>query len=61
MIGDVVGGNSICKTIKRDEDIIVVRSADYYFTCPTNYFAQKFAEHGMNVYYYHFTQVIRSN
>ena len=31
---------------------------DYYFTCPTNYFAQKFAEHGMNVYYYHFTQVL---
>lgn len=30
---------------------------DYYFTCPTNYFAQKFAEHGMKVYYYHFTQV----
>ena len=32
-------------------------SLDYYFTCPTNYFAQKFAEHGMKVYYYHFTQV----
>ena len=30
---------------------------DYYFTCPANYFAQKFAEHGMNVYYYYFTQV----
>jgi len=29
---------------------------DYYFTCPTNHFAQKFADHGMTVYYYHFTQ-----
>ncbi|KAI9554499.1 hypothetical protein GHT06_019772 [Daphnia sinensis] len=34
---------------------------DYYFTCPTNYFAQKFAEHGTNVYYYHFTQRSSTN
>ncbi|XP_046404740.1 acetylcholinesterase-like isoform X2 [Ischnura elegans] len=29
---------------------------DYFFVCPTNHFAQTFAEHGMNVYYYFFTQ-----
>lgn len=29
---------------------------DYYFTCPTNSFAQKCAEHQMTVFYYHFTQ-----
>ncbi|XP_037082184.1 acetylcholinesterase-like [Pollicipes pollicipes] len=29
---------------------------DYYFVCPTNYFAQSFAAQGMNVYYYFFTQ-----
>lgn len=40
--------------------LFVKISADYYFTCPTNYFAQKFAEHGHNVYYYHFTQVSHS-
>lgn len=31
---------------------------DYYFICPTNHFAQTFAEHGMKVYYYFFTQVL---
>nr|AHJ25667.1 acetylcholinesterase type-2 [Sogatella furcifera] len=29
---------------------------DYFFICPTNHFAQAFAEHGKNVYYYFFTQ-----
>lgn len=30
---------------------------DYFFICPTNHFAQAFAEHGMKVYYYFFTHV----
>ncbi|NP_001303635.1 acetylcholinesterase-like precursor [Cimex lectularius] len=29
---------------------------DYFFICPTNQFAQMFAEHGLKVYYYFFTQ-----
>uniref|UniRef100_A0AAU6PBV9 Carboxylic ester hydrolase n=1 Tax=Protohermes xanthodes TaxID=1452977 RepID=A0AAU6PBV9_9NEOP len=28
---------------------------DYFFICPTNHFAQMFAEHGIKVYYYFFT------
>jgi acetylcholinesterase len=30
---------------------------DYFFICPTNLFAEKFAEQGTRVYYYYFTQV----
>jgi acetylcholinesterase len=30
---------------------------DHFFICPTNMFAQKFAEQGTRVYYYYFTQV----
>jgi acetylcholinesterase len=30
---------------------------DYFFICPTNLFAEKFAEQGTTVYYYYFTQV----
>ena len=30
---------------------------DFYFICPSNYFAQKAAAGGLNVYYYFFTQV----
>jgi acetylcholinesterase len=30
---------------------------DHFFICPTNLFAQKFAEQGTRVYYYYFTQV----
>lgn len=30
---------------------------DYFFVCPTNLFANVFAEQGGNVYYYFFTQV----
>ncbi|KAG8276546.1 hypothetical protein J6590_063439 [Homalodisca vitripennis] len=30
---------------------------DYFFICPTNHFAQAFADHGLKVYYYFFTQV----
>ncbi|KAE8736952.1 Carboxyl/Cholinesterase 59, partial [Frankliniella occidentalis] len=30
---------------------------DYFFICPTNKFANMFADHGMSVYYYYFTQV----
>ncbi|XP_046683758.1 acetylcholinesterase-like [Homalodisca vitripennis] len=29
---------------------------DYFFICPTNHFAQAFADHGLKVYYYFFTQ-----
>nr|AMZ80114.1 acetylcholinesterase 2 [Blattella nipponica] len=29
---------------------------DYFFICPTNVFAEQFAEHGTKVYYYYFTQ-----
>ncbi|KAK9504156.1 hypothetical protein O3M35_010549 [Rhynocoris fuscipes] len=29
---------------------------DYFFICPTNLFAQQFAQHGLKVYYYFFTQ-----
>ncbi|KAL1140857.1 hypothetical protein AAG570_000785 [Ranatra chinensis] len=29
---------------------------DYFFICPTNLFAQTFAQHGFKVYYYFFTQ-----
>lgn len=32
---------------------------DYFFICPTNHFAQAFADHGLKVYYYFFTQVRR--
>ncbi|XP_031333884.1 acetylcholinesterase-like [Photinus pyralis] len=28
---------------------------DYFFICPTNYFAEAMAERGMKVYYYYFT------
>ncbi|XP_044742596.1 acetylcholinesterase [Chrysoperla carnea] len=28
---------------------------DYFFICPTNHFAQTFADHGIKVYYYFFT------
>lgn len=31
---------------------------DYFFVCPTNIFANIFAERGGKVYYYFFTQVI---
>lgn len=30
---------------------------DYFFICPTNYFAEAMAERGMKVYYYFFTHV----
>lgn len=30
---------------------------DYFFVCPTNLFANVFAEQGGKVYYYFFTQV----
>lgn len=30
---------------------------DYFFICPSTYFAELFAARGMNVYYYFFTQV----
>lgn len=30
---------------------------DYYFICPTNYFAQLMADRGTKVYYYFFSQV----
>jgi acetylcholinesterase len=30
---------------------------DCFFICPTNLFAEKFAEQGTTVYYYYFTQV----
>nr|BAI63723.1 ace-orthologous acetylcholinesterase [Nephotettix cincticeps]BAI63724.1 ace-orthologous acetylcholinesterase [Nephotettix cincticeps]BAI63725.1 ace-orthologous acetylcholinesterase [Nephotettix cincticeps]BAI63726.1 ace-orthologous acetylcholinesterase [Nephotettix cincticeps]BAI63731.1 ace-orthologous acetylcholinesterase [Nephotettix cincticeps] len=29
---------------------------DYFFICPTNLFAQAFADHGLKVFYYFFTQ-----
>lgn len=32
---------------------------DYFFVCPTNIFANVFAEKGGKVYYYYFTQVRR--
>ncbi|XP_021960157.2 acetylcholinesterase isoform X2 [Folsomia candida] len=35
--------------------------ADYYFICPTNRFAESYAEHGAPVYYYFFTQRTSSN
>ncbi|XP_066999998.1 acetylcholinesterase [Anabrus simplex] len=34
---------------------------DYFFICPTNHFAQKFADNGMKVYYYYFTQRTSTN
>ncbi|PNF28466.1 Acetylcholinesterase, partial [Cryptotermes secundus] len=34
---------------------------DYFFICPTNLFAEKFAEQGTTVYYYYFTQRTSSN
>ncbi|KAJ4437726.1 hypothetical protein ANN_17871 [Periplaneta americana] len=33
---------------------------DYFFICPTNLFAEQFAERGNRVYYYYFTQVLSS-
>ena len=33
---------------------------DYFFICPSIHFAQLFADRGMNVYYYFFTQVSAS-
>jgi len=30
---------------------------DYFFICPSTHFAQLFADRGMKVYYYFFTQV----
>lgn len=33
---------------------------DYFFICPTNLFAQAFADHGLKVFYYFFTQVYSS-
>jgi acetylcholinesterase len=30
---------------------------DYFFICPTNMFAEQFAQTGSRVYYYYFTQV----
>ncbi|XP_052122869.1 acetylcholinesterase [Frankliniella occidentalis] len=34
---------------------------DYFFICPTNKFANMFADHGMSVYYYYFTQRTSTN
>ncbi|KAF5276186.1 hypothetical protein FQR65_LT03990 [Abscondita terminalis] len=34
---------------------------DYFFICPTNYFAEVMAERGMKVYYYYFTHVSNLN
>nr|ABO31937.1 acetylcholinesterase [Liposcelis bostrychophila] len=34
---------------------------DYYFICPTNLFAEMFADVGMKVYYYYFTQRTSTN
>lgn len=31
--------------------------ADYFFVCPTNYFAEVLADSGVDVYYYYFTHV----
>lgn len=30
---------------------------DYFFVCPTNYFAEVLADSGVDVYYYYFTHV----
>lgn len=30
---------------------------DYFFVCPTNYFAEILADSGVDVYYYYFTHV----
>nr|WGO51547.1 acetylcholinesterase [Lygus pratensis] len=44
-----------------DDDILNVKLisdvvGDYFFICPTNHFAENFAKHGLNVYYYYFMQ-----
>nr|AHW29554.1 acetylcholinesterase 2 [Cyrtorhinus lividipennis] len=38
--------------VKLISDIV----GDYFFICPTNLFAENFAQHGLNVYYYYFMQ-----
>jgi len=42
-----------CKVTEKFADLV----GDYYFICPTNKFAEMYAEHNAPVYYYFFTQV----
>ncbi|CAL4236315.1 unnamed protein product, partial [Meganyctiphanes norvegica] len=35
--------------------------ADYFFICPSNLFAEMYAHHGRDVYYYHFTHRTSTN
>ncbi|ODN06053.1 Acetylcholinesterase, partial [Orchesella cincta] len=41
-----------CKVTEKFADLV----GDYYFICPTNKFAELYAEHNAPVYYYFFTQ-----
>lgn len=60
LLSDIFGGTQL-KQLHNDpfncQFMFSLSSADYFFVCPNNEFAEKVAHGGADVYYYHFDHV----